>query len=126
MKIILTMILVLLISCTTTNMTVSNNVSEPSKNEGHITVDDKIDLLLSQWEEAIRNGDRNLFSDLFFENGSMGYVDHKGKRIELKNIEAITELRIGFIRNFDPVASYKLPSPENTGLVDTNKYNSEF
>ncbi len=126
MKIILTMILVFLISCTTTNTTVGNNGSKLSENEGHTTVDDEIDLLLSQWEEVIRNGDRDFFPDLFFEDGSMGYVDHHGKRIELKNIEAVRELRMGFIRDFDPVTSYKLPSPENKGLVDTNKYNSEF
>ncbi|MDA3940055.1 MAG: hypothetical protein PF693_12245 [Spirochaetia bacterium] len=67
MKIILIMILVLLVSCTT-NTTINNDKSAISNNIQTLTDDEAIDLLLSQWEEAIRTGNRDLFLKLFSDD----------------------------------------------------------
>lgn len=123
MKIVLSMFLVLLVSCTT-----NTTINKPLITDNNIPkVDDKIDLLLSQWEESIRNGDRDLFLTLFNEDSSsMGYVDRSGKRVSLGDMEAVRELRMKFIKDFGPAELYKLPSPQWEGLVDDNVYSSEF
>jgi hypothetical protein len=40
----------------------------------------------------------------------------------LKDIEAVRELRMEFIRDFDPVASYHLPPPEEKSMTGDQTY----
>ena len=90
----ITIILILALSCTTN--TTMNNISSPQSEETTVsTVKDEIDLLLSQWEKAIQIDDRDLFLSLFSEDwAGGGYVDRRGKRVEMHDKETVAELRM--------------------------------
>jgi Ca2+-binding EF-hand superfamily protein len=71
----------------------------------------EIGTLLSQWEEVIRSGDNGKFAKLVWPDVTLEFRNRKGIQTDFKGIEAVKNVRLGFLREESTADKYMLPEP---------------